>query len=226
MSAKRLEVQIDVLNRPNQRALPLADLTPPELIAAILQEFRDIEYLGVDGTDYCLLRSEDGMELDPTVELGEQLGAKPHLRLVERPLKVPSGAQRVEEGLYLREEAGGRVFRLAWLPAIVGRSDATLKGDELVAANLESLPTGLRVSRRHIRVTGDGGQYFAECMSSNPASLRRANGGTAALGRTRQSLVSGDVLYLDRSEIALKFIVRSAQGETAQDESASTQAVE
>ncbi len=226
MSAKRLEVQIDVLDRPNQRALPLADLTPPELVVAILQEFRDIEYLGIDGTDYCLLRSEDGTELDPTSELGEQLGAKPHLRLVERLLKVPSSAQRVEESLYLREEASGRVYRLAWLPAVVGRSDATLKGDELVAANLESLPTGLRVSRRHIRVMREGGQYYAECMSSNPASLRRAIGGTAALGRTRQPLASGDVLFLDRSEIALKFIVRTAQGEAAQDKPGSEQSSE
>ncbi len=226
MSAKRLEVQIDVLNRPNQRALPLADLMPPELIAAILQEFRDIEYLGIDGSDYCLLRSEDAMELDPAVGLGEQLGVKPHLRLVERPLKVPPGAQRVEDSLYLREEASGRVYRLAWLPAIVGRSDATLKGDDLVAANLESLPTGLRVSRRHVRVTGEGRQYYAECMSSNPASLRRANGETAALGRTRQPLASGDVLYLDRSEIALKFIVRAAQGEAAQAEAASEQSAD
>jgi hypothetical protein len=226
MSAKRLEVQIDVLNRPNQRALPLADITPPELVAAILQEFRDIEYLGIDGADYCLLRSEDATELDPTVELGEQLGAKPHLQLVERLFKVPPGAQRVEDSLYLREEASGRVYRLAWLPAIVGRSDATLKGDELVAVNLESLPTGLRVSRRHIRVTGEGGQYYAECMSSNPALLRRANGGTTVLGRTRQPLASGDVLYLDRSEIALKFIVRVAQADPTEAGSAQTQSAQ
>lgn len=93
-----------------------------------------------------------------------------------------------------------------------------------MAANMESLPTSLRVSRRHPRHAKAGS--IMECMSSNPASLRRAIGETAALGRTRQPLASGDVLFLDRSEIALKFIVRTAQGEAAQDKPTSEQSSE
>jgi hypothetical protein len=211
MVANRLEIRIDVLDQPNQLAQPLADLTPPELVAGILQEFREIEYLGIDPGDYYLLRSADSAELNPTVELAKQIGAEPHLQLIERPVAVPQGAQRIDDKLYLREDQSGRVYRLAWVPAIIGRSDPALPADNLVAANLESLPTGLRVSRRHIRITHEGGQYYAESLSSNPATLRRAAGGATPLGRTRQALAAGDVLYLDRSEIALKFIVRPAE---------------
>lgn len=226
MSAKRIEVMVDVLDHPNQRALPLANLTAGEFIAAILQEFRDIEYVGIDPSDYRLLRSDNG-EVNPDHELGAELAAPvaatavraadaagdsnpeaalPHLRLVECVRKTPPNAQPAAARLYLREEATGRVYRLAWLPAIIGRSDPAVLADALVAANLEPLPTGLRVSRRHIRIVEAGTHLYAECLSNNPASVRRAGGVTIPLGRTRQEIVSGDVLYLDRAEIALKFI--------------------
>lgn len=216
MCAKRLEVTIDVLDCGSQRALPLTDLMPADLIAAILQEFREIERLGIDSRDYCLLRAADQRELDPNVEIGAQLSEKaPHLLLVERPVHTPPGAQAVNDGLYLREETGARVYRLAWLPAIIGRSDPTLSSNQLVAADLESLPTGLRVSRRHVRITQEDGRYWVEALSSNPASLRPSQGAAAPLHRTKQPIASGDVIYLNRSEVALKFIVHARSQETA-----------
>ncbi|MBK8050701.1 MAG: hypothetical protein IPK16_28495 [Anaerolineales bacterium] len=38
-ASKRLAIQIDVLDKPDQQALVLADLRPEELINAVLQEF-------------------------------------------------------------------------------------------------------------------------------------------------------------------------------------------
>lgn len=213
MCAKRLEINIDVLDRGGQRALPLTDLTPPELVAAILQEFREVETLGVESSDYGLIFA-DGGPLDANAEIGPQLeGKTPHLRMVERPLITPPGAHAVTDRLYLRDEAGGRVYRLGWLPAIVGRRDPALPSNQLVAADLEKVPGGLRVSRRHVRITQEGGQYWVEALSNNPASLRRSGNGVIAITRTRQPLGAGDVIYLNRSEIALRFIVKQAEDE-------------
>ena len=208
MGATRLKVQIDLLDLGRQVALPLTTLTPPELIAAILQEFREVDTLGLDSGEYCLQGAVDGRELDPNAELGAQLGAEPQLRLVERQRATPPGAQAVADGLYLREEAGGRVYRLRWLPAIIGRHDPAVGSNQLVAVDLEKLPTGLRVSRRHVRITQEEGRYAVESMSSNSASLRRVRGGTLAITRSKQPLEAGDIIVLNRSEIALRFIVR------------------
>ena len=44
----RLNVRIDVFEKADQRALPLRELTPPQLVEAILQEFRELEYPSFD----------------------------------------------------------------------------------------------------------------------------------------------------------------------------------
>lgn len=207
-ASKRLELQIDVPDCGRQRALALAELTSAELITAVLQEFQEIEYLGTDSADYRLVMADDSGELDPVADLGAQLSNGAILRLEERPVALPAGAQPVKQGLYLREQGTGRVYKLAWLPAIVGRADATLPNNQLVAVNLDGLPTGLRVSRRHLRLTQAGGDYFVECLSGNPATLRRPGGVAVVLDKSKQPLSPGDLLVLDRSEIILKVIVR------------------
>lgn len=214
-ATNRLEIQVDVLENADQRALPLAQLKPPELVQAILQEFRDIEHLGVEGAAYTLVNMTDGTELDPDVEIGAQLADGAHLRLVERDATIPAGVQPPPDDLYLREHGGGWVYKINWLPAVVGRADSTLPDSRLVAADLSNLPTGLRISRRHLLLTWEGGRYFVECASGNPAEIRRPDGSSVALGSVRQSIAAGDVLYLNRSDVSLKFIVRAAGAASA-----------
>jgi len=208
-SKDRLELTIDVLNKPEQHALALADLTPEELIAATLQEFSEIEYLGIDPADYRLMNAGTGKELDGSQPIHTQLSNKDSVKLAERERPVPSGGHRPATAIYLREMASGRVFKLHWLPAIIGRPDRNLPDNQLLAANLEMLPSGLRVSRRHAMIGEQNGQYFVQCLSGNPATLRCPNGETRQLTTARVPISSEDVLYLDRSEIALKLIVLS-----------------
>lgn len=210
-SKERLELKIDVLDRPEQRALALADLTPEELIAATLREFVEIEYLGIDPADYQLIAAATGMELDGSQSLNGQLRNGDHVALVERERSTPSGGHRPDAAIYLRELSTGRVFKLHWLPAIVGRPDRTLPDNQLLAANLEMLPSGLRVSRRHAMIGEQNGQYFVQCLSGNPATLRRPSGETQHLNQGRVPITGDDLLFLDRSEIALKFIVLGGQ---------------
>ena len=204
-----MDVEIDVLDAPTQRALVLPTLLPEELIASVLQEFREMERLGIDPSAYELLDAKSGKPLE-NHPIGVQYGKvqdKIHLKLVEHSVTAPKGAQPAGESLYLREQASGRVFKLDWLPAIVGRPDRNLPDNQLLAANLEVFPSGLRVSRRHVLVGRNGNDHFVQRLSGNPTSLRRATGEIIhLLDNTHIPIFDGDVIHLERSQITLKFI--------------------
>src|SRR4051794_13498377 len=90
---QRIELKIDLLDRTNQRALALPTITSNELIAAILQEFDEVDYLGKSADDYVLYKVEDNSALDASLPLSQQVAANARLVLKERELEIPSGAQ-------------------------------------------------------------------------------------------------------------------------------------
>lgn len=215
----RLDLIIDILDVPTQRAAALWTLSPQELIAATLQEFSELEQLGIDPGNYDLVDASTGHALDekPLDELFPRDSTDVHLRLVEKSVPTPRGAQPASAPIYLREQSTGGVYRLAWLPAIIGRPDRNLSDNELLAVNLEGLPTGLRVSRRHVKISEQGGQYFIQRMSGNPTVLRRANGEVITLlDASRASIDNGDVIVLERSQITLRFLVQPASPPSAE----------
>ena len=226
----RLDLTIDVLELPAQQACALWTLSPQELIAATLQEFREIEQLGIDPADYDLFDVQRGVALEekPLSECFSKDAQGVHLRLVEKTPALPRGAQRAPAPIYLREQATGRVYRVHWLPAIIGRPDRNLPDNHLLAVNLEALPTGLRVSRRHLKLSEASGQYFVERLSGNPTMVRRTTGESVnLLDASRVPLEPGDVIVLERSQIVLKFLVpptaaAAPQAHPAQDDGAAT----
>jgi len=207
----RLEVFVDVFDEQNQRALPLAELTPVEFIRAILEEFQHskMEFLGDNPEDYVLVRTDNGEELSPDATLGEQLQNGDHLILKERLAPLPPGTKRPDAFLYLRELGGSHVYRIQWVPALIGRPDPTQPHDDWLAVNLRSAETGLRVSRRHAQITEKKGQFFIQSLSSNPTSvLRGRNTKPIPVPQTPMPLQAGDIIILDRSNIMLKVIFR------------------
>jgi hypothetical protein len=208
----RLEVRIDVFEKTNQRALALANLTPPQLIEAILQEFRELEYLGDSAADYQLRKAQDRAPLADGQSLGEQLQGGERLMLVETGIPLPANTKPSTQPAYLREQSTGKVYKLRWQPALIGRPDKNQAHNEWIAVNLEGYKTGLRVSRRQAQITEENGQYFIESLSGNPTALKNGEGKTIEVTSTRQPLQHGDVIYFERSNIALKFIVRSHKG--------------
>ncbi len=208
---KRIEFFVDIFDLPAQRAHALTDLMPIELVGAILQEFREVECLDIDPTKYQLVKLEDQAPLNDAETIEIQLKEGDHLRLQETHSLIPAGARQVDADLYLRDVVTGRVFKLQWLPAIIGRDDPHQSNNQLVAANLASFKTGLRVSRRHARILQENGCYFVEPMSANPTSIRTVENKVLRLAAGRHQLMPGDTVVLERSEIALKFIVRDAQ---------------
>jgi hypothetical protein len=208
---KRLDLRVDIFEHKAQWAKSLPTLKPAELVEAILLEFQEVEYLSKSATDYYLSPADDETAvLQEDISLQEQLPneARLQLREVERPL--PKGTTRPSQAIYLRETVSGKVYKLNWLPAIIGRPDKNQPNDDWIAVDLESYKTGLRVSRRHAQITEQNGRYFIESLSRNPTLLKDAEGNVAAVEDEKRPLQHGDTIQLERSNIALKFIVRSS----------------
>ena len=215
----RLEVRVDVFEKTNQRALALAELTPPEFVASILEEFRELEYLGDSPADYQLLKAGDRKPLDNAAALGGQLRGKENLVLVENEVPLPAETRRPTDNIYLSESITDKVYKLNWLPAIVGRSSPNQPHNDWVAVNLETHKSGLRASRRHLIITEENGQYYVAAMSSNPATIIRDKKENAIpITSTKQPLQAGDVISLTRSNIMFKFIVRPQTANPSQKE--------
>jgi hypothetical protein len=207
----RLELQIDIFEKAGQRALALPELTPPELVGSILQEFRELEYLSDSPADYQLFKAADKSPLDNEGLLQSQVSNSERLVLVELMAPLPPGTERPSDKIYLRELSSGKVFKLSWLPAIIGRPDKNQPFDDRLAVNLETFETGLRVSRRQAMITEEDGQYFVESMSRNPTSIKNGEEQIIPVTSKKQLLQPGDVIQLERSNIALKFIMRSGK---------------
>ncbi len=208
MGQTRLDLRIDVFEEENQLAKALPDLKPSELVEAVLQEFRELEYLSGSSADYKLLRAEDGEPLDDEDELRHQIGENGRLIMVEEEKPLPPGTARPSRPIYLRDTVIGNVYKLHWLPAIIGRPDKNQPHNEWVAVDLERYKTGLRVSRRHAQISEENGQFFISAMSRNPTLVKDAAGDMVPVTGEKRPLHNGDIIHLERSNIALKFIIR------------------
>ena len=213
----RRKLRIDIFEKKDQEALALVTLTPPALIAAILQEFQELEYLSNQSATYQLQKASDGQALSDDLTL-TQLAENERLVLVERSLPAPSGARPPSQALYLREERSNpgeeqsqQLYPLHWLPAIIGRPDSNRPDNALLAVNLEKAANGLglRVSRRHARIEEENGRYFVVSLApNNPIYHLTADDQRTLLTETKHPLHPGDRLYLEGSELTLKFLVR------------------
>jgi hypothetical protein len=212
-SPKYLELRIDVFDQLNQRAQVLAELKPPELVSAILEEFGDeLDYLSGDPGAYWLRKARENERLDDQQPLEDLVRTGEHLVLEEVVPDLPAHAERPSQPIYLQDGATQRAFKIPWLPAIIGRPDPELPENDLVAVDLSTHPGGSRVSRRHLRLWEENGEYYVQAASANTASLVRDKDVEIPVpsGSGKERLTPQDIIRLDRSQIMLKFIVREA----------------
>ncbi|HLZ30972.1 MAG TPA: hypothetical protein VKV73_26945 [Chloroflexota bacterium] len=205
------EVHIDVFEQLNQRAQIVPELSPAELVSAILEEFGgDLDYLGPGPEQYRLRKSESTDGLDNHLSVGEQVAPGERLVLEERDTPLPSGAARPSVPIYLQDVGSRHSFRVAWLPAFVGRADPNTPGNELLAVDLSTASGGSNVSRRHLKLWEDKDGFRVQAASNNPAAVVRQDGVEVPMPQPPDSapLQSRDVIRLERSGLALKFIVR------------------
>lgn len=208
---KRLKLRINVFEKVGQTALPLPTLKPPELVEAILQEFRELEYLSDVAADYHLLKADDTSPLNDEEPIRNQLANGSHLVIVENEAPMPQGTSRPSDSIYLREQASGKAYKLHWQPAIIGRPDKNQTHNDHVAVDLESYKTGLRVSRRHAQITEKNGSYFINSLSRNPTSIKGDEDSPIPVSAEKRPLSNGDIIHLERSNITLKFIIRNGE---------------
>lgn len=206
----RIELFIDVFEEKDQRALVLPTITGAELVQEILQAFRTLGYLSDNPGDYQLLRS-DQSPLENAAPVGKQLANRARLVLVEHAPPLPEGAQPLTKPIYLREEGTGSVHKLGWQPAIIGRPDPKLPHNELIAVNLAAHERGLRVSRRHAQITEENGQFHIQRLSENQTTIKDDQGTATVLNASKHPLEPGQIISLDASQIALRFIVREKE---------------
>lgn len=204
----RIELVIDVFDQAAQRAIALSTLLPSDLVAAVIEEFSEIEFLGSDPARYQLIKAATGTALDPQARVGDQLATGDRLTLVEREEPLPPGTQPPSRPIYLRDQISGVVYKLGWQPAIIGRPDATQKDNQQIAVDLSMHDAGQRVSRRHARIVESKGQFYVEHLAQNPTIVKDTQGATTRVERDRSLIHSGDTIVLENSQIALKFIVR------------------
>ncbi len=224
----RLELLIDIFSLKKQRALVLPTLMPSELVTQVLQEFAGpnntskavseaapekylkMEYLCDSFDEYLLLKASTNQPLNPTISLGKQLAPLDQLVLVELDKPLPPDTLRPSRPIYLAEQKSNKVYKIHWLPAIIGRSDPNLPHNERLAVNLSRHIDGPRVSRRHAQLTEMNGQFFVTSLSTKPVLIKRSQDMQARVedGRGPLPLNNGDELVFNNSQIALKFIVR------------------
>jgi hypothetical protein len=198
-----IELTIDVFDETDQRAAVRKTLTVAGLIEEVLSEFQELddeapEFYGLylEGRQRPLERGKT--LLDQGVEPGDRLDfnwARDLFRQLRRPLT--EGTR-----FALQEGTTQVLFPMEWQPAIIGRPDADVAHNELLAANLEWLSGSHRVSRRHAQITEQGGAYYLEALAErNPTFL---NGQRLSLGRSYEIRV-GDTIGLGYSNITLAF---------------------
>lgn len=209
----RVELIVDVFENKGQMAKVLRSLSIRDLIDEILIEFEDdLVYLDRQSPWSYSLRRKDGekpLALSQTIA-EHHLSRGTELVFEELPVPLPPAAAPMPGDVYLvyrrqTDADKNRAFKLNWQPAIIGRPDALMQHNDLLAVDLESFPTGLRVSRRHAQIKESGGRYYLECLTNNPLWINDAQ---VNLGES-QELQDGDQIHLVRSDISLTFVSRS-----------------
>ena len=211
-SQPRLELTIDVFEKHGQRVEIPPQTTARALITSILRQFRSLPYLSSTSANYALARADDRVVLNADAPLGEQIESQDRLILIEHEAPLPRETDRPSQHAYLRHDATGAVYKLHWSPAIVGRLDPTLPFNDRVAVDLTPLELSVRVSRRHAQIAEKDGRFSIQSLSANPTTIRDEQGRETKLTDQPVVLKPNQVVVLNHSQIALRFIVRDEIG--------------
>ncbi len=203
-----IDVKIDVFENAGQRARVRRTLTARDLIQEILKEFDDIP---ADSPEkYAVYLKGDDRPLKTDANL-IQLDIQPQDELVFDYIRQTLRRMfKPEQAAWLREESTGRVFDLEWQPAVIGRPTNEADHNLTLAVNVQALPDGMTISRRHAQVTLSEGRYFIEALAENNPVL--VNGKDVPVN-ARREMKNGDKLVLGRNHVTFTFLIHKP-GET------------
>lgn len=208
-----IDVIIDVFEHSGQRARLNKSLTIQALIEEVLREFDDIAAdvperyaIYLKGFDSPLKANETVAQLD--IQPQDELVFDYVRQTIRRMLDV-------EHYATLREDSTGKEFAIQWQPAVIGRPSTDVDHYIILAVNVQLLPNGKTVSRRHAQITFSEGRYFIEPLAEqNPVLL---NGKELPVHGKRE-IRNGDKLSFGNKKLTLTFftqIQRASQTITA-----------
>jgi pSer/pThr/pTyr-binding forkhead associated (FHA) protein len=198
-----LDVKIDVFEHVGQRARLRKNLTVTALIEEILREFDDIAADSPDkyaiylkGFDRPLTRENTMTQLD--LQPQDELVFDYLRQTIRRMLDVSQYA-------VLRDDSTGKEFDIQWQPAVIGRPSTDVDHNIILAVNVQLLPNGQTVSRKHAQITVSEGRYFIEpLVDQNPVFLN----GKELPFNSRREIRNGDKIALGRHRLTMTFVTR------------------
>ena len=200
-----IDIKFDVFEQTGQHARVRKSLTVANLIQEVLREFDDINTNTPDVYGIFPKGSDTPLDVGQTLI---QLDIQPWDELVFEYVKRSIRQMLDSRNHYqVRDETTGRLFDVQWQPAVIGRPSADVDQNMVLAINLQHLPLGQTVSRRHAQIILHKGVYYVEPLAeNNPVYV---NNQEIPFG-TRQELRHGDRIGVGRSQIPLTFLGMSA----------------
>jgi pSer/pThr/pTyr-binding forkhead associated (FHA) protein len=195
-----VEVKIDIFEHTGQRAKILRDLTISGLVDEIFKEFDDIP--ADNPLKYAVYLKGNAKPLKPISTITE-LDLQPQDELTFeyrhtsiREMLLP------QDYAYLTDDVTGRKFEIQWQPALVGRPTAEAEHNLMLAINMELLPKGMTISRRHAQITFSDEKYYIEPLAENNPVI--VNGKEMPMGAMWE-IKNGDRIAFGRYDVTLGF---------------------
>lgn len=196
-----VEVKIDIFEHTGQRAKILRDLTINGLIEEIFKEFDDIP--SDNPAKYAVYLKGNPKPLKPISTITElDLQPQDELTFEYRHQNVREMLQP-QDYAYLTDEITGRRFDIQWQPALIGRPTAEADHNLMLAINMELLPKGMTISRRHAQITFSDDKYYIEPLAENNPVI--VNGQEMPMGAMWE-IKNGDRITLGRYNVTLGFV--------------------
>jgi pSer/pThr/pTyr-binding forkhead associated (FHA) protein len=205
-----IDVKIDVFEHSDQRARILDSLTPTGLIQEILKEFDDITADAPEKYAIYLKGMERPLNASSTMV---QLDIQPQDELVfDYVRKTIRQMLQPSQYAVLREDTTGKTFDIQWQPAVIGRPTNEVDHDITLAVNVQLIPNGMTISRKHAQITYSDGKYHIEMLAEN--NLLLLNGKEMALN-SRKEIKNGDKLHAGRNKVPFTFITQQQPSKPA-----------
>ena len=195
-----LEVKIDIFEHTGQRAKIRRTLTITGLMEEILKEFDDVP--AENPAKYALYLTGNPKPLRGNATVTElDLQPQDELTFEYRRQSIREALQP-QDFAYMIDPVTNRRFEIQWQPALVGRPTAEADHNLMLAVNVELLPKGMTISRRHAQITFSDDQYFVEPLAdSNPVFV---NGKEMPMGAMWE-IKNGDKVTFGRYDVTLDF---------------------
>lgn len=205
-----IDVKIDVFEHADQRARVLDSLTPAGLIQEILKEFDDITADAPEKYAIYLKGMERPLNSNYTMT---QLDIQPQDELVfDYVRKTIRQMLQPSQYAILREDTTGKTFDIQWQPAVIGRPTNEVDHDIILAVNVQLVPNGMTISRKHAQISFSDGRYYIEQLADN--NLLLLNGKELALN-ARKEIKNGDMLHFGRNKVPFTFITQQQPSKPA-----------